>query len=195
MHLRNELYTSRGGGLTRPRLGAYGPTRACRLPPSPPRADARGYEPGATTCRLRRRGNKRGYDGGEPAGRGIERTRVSSITENMPCHWSWIETAATSRCANRSGESAAKRHRITPQLAGSPLRNASSPKSVSNVRISLCSAAACIRTWLSSEPGLATATQTTSWPPPRARRPQQPGCSRWRGIAWLRRREERHVRP
>jgi hypothetical protein len=72
--------------------------------------------PAGSSPRLR----GRGYDRDEPAGRGTERTRVSSTTENMPCHWSWIEIAAASRRANRSGDSAEKRHRITPEPAGSP---------------------------------------------------------------------------
>ena len=38
----------------------------------------------------------------------------------MPCHWSWIEIAATSRRANRSGDSAEKRHRINPGAGREP---------------------------------------------------------------------------
>ena len=118
----------------------------------------------------------RGASGLRPDfGQRVMRILSSSMTEKCPAQSPLNSSAAAARPATPAGEDAFRRNRMTPAVAGSPKRKASSPKSLSKVMMIRASACARARTSRSAIPGASALTQTTSCPLPLGSLTASPG--------------------
>jgi hypothetical protein len=101
---------------------------------------------------------------GAGSGSGRLRMRRSAIAQKAPVQSSRPSRTPRIRCMSRSRPWGGMRRRITPQEAGRWERKASSPKSLSNVSRTRCSATARFRTVWSSAPAIDSFADNTSCP-------------------------------
>jgi len=108
-------------------------------------------------------------------GRDLMRTRPGSTTENCPAQSSRLPTMLAMAGPTSAGDGIGRRNRTMPAVAGSPARQASSPKSLSNARRTRFSRTDRANTSGSGLPGASVRTQARSCPAARRAETASPG--------------------